>query len=160
MLALAEALGRSDAQPGQGDHIELDHGVYPVGVAAHEAANGGHAGVVDQDRDGGVGRQSSLDPGQVRLGVEVCGRHLDLDAGLGAQASREVFQAINIAGDQDQVVATLGQAVSIDGADAGGRAGDQGGALGGLVGHDWLLQILGDDGWLPGMAEPVDGSVS
>ena len=35
-----------------------------------------------------------------------------------------------VAGDKDEVIAALGKPVGIDGADAGGCAGDEGSALG------------------------------
>src|SRR5262249_34241031 len=48
-----------------------------------------------------------------------------------------------VAGGQDEVVATLGEAVGIDGADTRGGPGDEGGALRVGIAHVFLLR--GDD---------------
>jgi hypothetical protein len=45
-------------------------------------------------------------------------------------------EALAVAGHQDQVVAQAGQAVGVDGADAGRGAGDEGGAT-----MDWRMDL-------------------
>src|ERR1700731_1921809 len=78
-----------------------------------------------QQRNACVRAQRRLDPGQIRLVVEIGGDRLDGPAGLILQALGQDREPALAAGDQDQVVATLSQAVCVDGADACGGAGDQ-----------------------------------
>jgi hypothetical protein len=51
-------------------------------------------------------------------------------SGLARQTGSERLQLLLIAGDQDDVVATLREAIGIDGADASRRTGNQGRADG------------------------------
>src|SRR2546426_5083953 len=60
--------------------------------------------------------------------------------GLAHQARGERLEPRLVAGHQDEVVATLREAVGIDGADARGGAGDEGSALRGGIAHDLLLR--------------------
>ncbi len=53
-------------------------------------------------------------------------QHLHLDAEAGAQVVGDLPQALLVAGDQDQVVAALGELDGEAVTDAGGGAGDQG----------------------------------
>ena len=58
---------------------------------------------------------------------QVGGQHLDLDAVRRAQLGGDVLQPGLVAGDEHQVVAPVGELVGEGAADAGGRAGDEGG---------------------------------
>jgi hypothetical protein len=74
--------------------------------------------------------------GQIGLVAQIGGEHLDRAAGLVRNLCGQRLQLVLVAGDEDEIVATGGKAVGVDGADAGGGAGDEGGALvSGCGGH-------------------------
>jgi hypothetical protein len=89
---------------------------------------GAHPGVVHQQGDAGVPAQHVFHGGQRGRLVQVGHQHLDRAAGAVADVARQVVQALAVAGHQHQVVAAAGQAVGVEGADARGGAGDEGGA--------------------------------
>ena len=66
-----------------------------------------------------------LDPKKVRPRRQVRNQDLHRTAGFCPQALGQRVQPGFIPRHQDQVVAAAGQAVGVDGADAGRRAGDQ-----------------------------------
>ncbi len=53
---------------------------------------------------------------------------VDSAAGRGAQRLRQRFEPGAVAGNEDEIIAAAGKAVGIDGADAGGCTGHDGGA--------------------------------
>ncbi|MCY1330099.1 hypothetical protein D9M69_157230 [compost metagenome] len=120
---------------GHGHHVELDHRVEAVQVDIQQTAADGHARVVHQQADGGVTAQPCGHAVQIGPVGQVGLQHLHLHPGPLAQLCRQGFQADLVTGDQQQVVAPLGQAPGIGGTDAGGRAGDQGNALVLLFAH-------------------------
>ena len=82
----------------------------------------------------------------VELGLlgEVGLQHFHLHARLFAQLDGQVFQAVLVAGDQQQVMAPLGKAPGIGGTDTGGCASDQGNALVLLFAHG---SVSGERAW-------------
>jgi len=56
---------------------------------------------------------------------------VDGAAGGGAEAGGESVEAGFVAGDEDEIVAATREPVCVDGADAGGGAGNEGSAFGG-----------------------------
>ena len=72
-----------------------------------------------------------LDMPEAARSVEVGDEHLDLDLVGAAQLLGHLLEALGVAGDEDEVVAAGGELDGVLVADAGGRAGDQGGAAGG-----------------------------
>jgi hypothetical protein len=101
-------------------------GLEPVQVGVRQGAGGAHAGVVHQHGDGRVRPQPRLHPAEVGGVGEVGRQDLYAPAGVPRQLSGQCLQLGTVPGDEDQVVAAPRQAVRVDGADAGGGAGDQG----------------------------------
>lgn len=70
------------------------------------------AGVIDQQGDAGIGSQGVSDPCQIRLVVEIGREGLDRPTSFVGEALRQTVKALAVARHQDQVVVTMGQAVS------------------------------------------------
>ncbi len=81
-------------------------------------------------RDRVVGSNHGLDRLQSLFRAEIGDDGADSDAVAFGQLRGDAGQAAGIAGDEDEIVASGGEAVGIDGADAGGCAGDEDGAVG------------------------------
>ncbi|MNQ72578.1 hypothetical protein D3C85_872860 [compost metagenome] len=84
-----------------------------------------HARVVDQDADTCVIAQSSFKGGQVGGACQVGLQHFDGHIACLAQARGQVIQARLVARNEDEVVATAGEALGVGGADAAGGTGDE-----------------------------------
>ena len=95
--------------------VELDDVVDRFEVVIGEFAVGGDAGVVDQQRDLRIVRQFLLDLSQVDVIRQVGLQHLDLAARRGREAVGQLLQLLAVAGDDDEIVAALGEAVGVDG---------------------------------------------
>lgn len=78
-----------------------------------------------QHAHGRVLRQPVFDPQQIRRRRQVRRQNVYGTAGLGTQACGQSVQPGFIAGHQDQVIAAARQTVGVDGANAGGSAGDE-----------------------------------
>ena len=98
-----------------------------VGVELPERAAGAEPGVVDQqvDRPARVG-QAGLDRPQAGVGLEVGDEHLAGTAVVALELGGEVGQGGLAAGDEDQVLAPLGERDGERPPDARRRAGDEG----------------------------------
>ena len=83
----------------------------------------------------GVGAQQRFDAAEIGLVVEIGRDDVDRAAGLVGETLCQSVEALAVARHQDQVVAAPGEAIGIDGADAGGSAGDEGSAFGAGSGH-------------------------
>ena len=88
-----EAGHRGVGQPGERADIEADHLIHLLDVGIEQRRRGADAGIVHQQRDARVGAQRRLDPGQIRLVVEVGCDRLDRPAGLAFQALRPTPRA-------------------------------------------------------------------
>ena len=73
--------------------------------------------------------ETRLDLASVGCIGEVGRQHLGSDSGLVLEPCGERFELGPVARHQDEIVAAPGQPVGIDGADARGGAGDEGGAI-------------------------------
>ena len=82
-----------------------------------------------------VGAQQRFDAAEIGLVAEVGRDDFDRAAGLVRETLCQAVEAFAVARHQDQVVAALRQPVGVDRADAGGSAGDEGGAFGVGSGH-------------------------
>src|ERR1700730_707073 len=125
-------------KPCQHAHIERYHVVHLRDVRAKQRCCRSHARIIDQHRNTSVGLQPFLNLFKVGFSGKIRGDDLDRPARLALQSLRESLKTVLIAGDQNQIVAAPRQAVSVDRADAGRRASDQGGPLV-LVGHEMFL---------------------
>ena len=92
---------------------------------------GTDAGVVDQQRDAGVLAQSAFYQGALGGVAEVGSKGIDALSGLRRQAQGQRAEPCSIPRNKDEVVAAAGQALGVEGANAGGGAGDQRGSEGG-----------------------------
>jgi hypothetical protein len=124
-----EARNGGVGQAGQDVDVQRQHPAHVLDIGLQQRRGGADAGVVDQGGDALVVAQHLLHPGEVGAIGQVGGQDLDLAARLGGDPAGHGVQPRAVAGDQDQVVAALGQPVGIDRADAGRSAGDQGEAL-------------------------------
>ena len=99
------------------------------GAVLKQAATQRNAGIVQQQGDRRVAGQAVLHACEVRGFGEIGRQHVYRAPGLGAERRRQGFEAAGIAGNQDEIVAAVGQPVGVDGADAGRCASDEGSAL-------------------------------
>ncbi|MNP04579.1 hypothetical protein D3C76_964980 [compost metagenome] len=83
------------------------------------------AGVIDEDADTGVVAQAAFNGCQIAELGQVRRNHLDGDAVCVAQSGCKCVQTCLVSGDQYQIVAALREALGVDGANAGGGAGDE-----------------------------------
>jgi hypothetical protein len=90
---------------------------------------GQEAGVVDQNADAVVLAQPPLDTPQVGLVGQVGLHDVHAHARLAAQAIGELLHAGDIARHQNNVMATAGETVGVNGANAGRSAGDKHGGF-------------------------------
>ena len=116
---MTESLHGQDVELGEPDAV-LDRDV-------EETAAEADAGVVDEhlDRPVRVG-QPSGDECAPRLRTQIGRQGLDLNAVLSRKLLRRLLKPIGVAGDQDQVVLFERKPARERGAEAGGRAGDEG----------------------------------
>ena len=129
VTALEHAGDRGTGEPEDGPDEDPQHALLVVDVAGHEPLVHREPGVVDQDVDRAVPvGQSRLDTSAAVVLGEVGGQHLDRDAVRGAELGGQRLQPGLVAGDEDEVVAVLGEAADEGVADAGCRAGDECGA--------------------------------
>jgi DNA-binding HxlR family transcriptional regulator len=120
--------GGAREQCRRGD-VERDQPFHVAGGCGDEVAVDRHAGIVDEQGDGGVFTEAGGDGGDIGGVGEIGAQHGDGAAGLLAQACGERLQPGGVTRDEDEVVTAPGEPVGIDGADAGGRAGDERGLV-------------------------------
>jgi hypothetical protein len=77
-----EARCRSVGQPGECADIEADHLIYLLDVRIEEGRRCADPGIVHQQRDACVCAECHLDPGEIRLVIEIGCNRLDLRACL------------------------------------------------------------------------------
>jgi hypothetical protein len=111
-------------QAGQRGDVHVDQRVQFFRRRIDQRFDGAEAGVIDQHGDAAVAGQTLLDAAQVGAHAEVGGDGLDPAAGLASNRAAS-GQLGGVARHQDQVVATAGQTVGVDSADARGSAGNQ-----------------------------------
>ena len=109
------------------DHASL-HRVHLHDVGPEQGGGRADTGIVEEQGDAGVGPEHLLDARQVDALGEVGSQDFDRTAGPVGEPHRERGQTLDVAGDEDQVVAATGEAIRVDGADAGGSTGNQCGA--------------------------------
>ena len=124
LFAGDEGAGSRGGQAGDGDDVEFDHGLDRRGVELRQRAGGGHAGIVQEQGDISVLFKALFDEGSAGAGGEVGGQDVDGDAGGAAEFCGERVQAGRVPRGENEVMAAMGETVRIDGADAGGCAGD------------------------------------
>ena len=106
---------------------DVEHLLLDLDVVVEEPVLEAEPRVVDQQVDGAVGiGDARLDGGELLAVGEVGHHHLDVHAVLASELGSHLLQAIAVAGDQDEVVATGGELLGEGQADARGGAGDQG----------------------------------
>ena len=121
-------------QPHHGGDQDVEGGLLLVDGVVEEAALEPEAGVVDQQVDRPrLRRRAGPRPSAIPRAVgQVGDQHLARDAVRSRDSSSaSASQPVLVAGDQDEVVAALGETLGEDAPDAGGGAGDEGDGAGG-----------------------------
>ena len=104
-----EARSRRIGQPHGHRGIQIDHAGHLFNVAVQQGRMCTHARVVDQQGDAGVRAQLLFHACQFIAVVQVGRQDFYRTAGASADAARQRVQLFAVAGDQDQVIATLSE---------------------------------------------------
>ena len=104
-------------------HVDVELRLQQGGIRRPEFAGRAEAGVVHQDRTPAASRSATL---ARSAGSAKSAGSTSTAAALDAQLARQFLQPLNIAGDQNQVIAVARVASRVAGADPGRGPGDQG----------------------------------
>ena len=106
LAARDEAGHRGIGEPHQGGDVDVDHLLHQIDVGLPGRHGRADAGIVDEQRDAGVGPEDGLDPREVRHISEVGGDHLDRTSGAVGNSRRQCVEPSPLAGDKDEVIAS------------------------------------------------------
>jgi len=119
LLPRHEGGHRSLRQACQRCDIQGDLGLRVVSGRLGSRSQARNTGVVHQDLYVPTGGQNLLDPRQVLVFGQIGRNRLGFDTVRLGDLRGEGFQAVSAPGDKDKIVSTRGEAIRIDGADAG-----------------------------------------
>jgi hypothetical protein len=121
--------------------VQVDHCLHLVDVGLQDRRDGADASIIDQHGDARIVAKHSLDLGEAALCIQIRRQHRDLTAGFAAKPISDNVQPLLVSRDQDQVATAFGEAIGVNGTDAGRRPGYEGGALGGETAHGCFLSV-------------------